>query len=492
MERYLKPLATLIAVLLVGGGIGLATRSGGDGTYRVTAYFEKAIGLFPNSDVDILGVPVGKVLSVDPQGSRVEVVMEISQRYDVPADAFAQIVPISVIADRFVQLHPPYTGTGPTLQDGDVLDLDRTQIPAELDDVFKQLKKLLEAIEPGEDGEPGALGELIVALNDALGDREADLRGTVVNTAALTGALSDAQADLSDLLINLDQLFGKLAQRAGSISSLNKNFAIVMSTLAQSRDDLEGTLANLGNMTGEVSRILRVHRSRLGGDLELAGNILSKVLENRASVEESLTWLPVVGIGLSNAFHNGQADVDVRDDQARRLDCDILDEIPAGPVKDAIKDLCKQQTGQPPPDAQAGATADETASNPLDDIDRAIDCSEGIKKVKKQLRRLVKVDLPRSVLEEVIEPLRKKLRKLGRECKDLGAALLKPGLLDRLKDDLGDIPVLDDPIEGLGGLTGSAAGESGAVGPSAPSAPSVLERVGNWFGGFFSFLGWSS
>lgn len=490
MDRYLKPLAILVAVLLVGGGVGLVTRSGGDGTYTVTAYFEKAIGLFPNSDVDILGVPVGKVRSVDPQGPTVKVVMEISDRYEVPADAFAQIVPISVIADRFVQLHPPYTGSGPTLEDGAVLDTDRTQIPAELDDVFKQLKKLLEAIEPGEDGEPGALGELIVALNDALGDREADLRGTVVNTAALTGALSDAQADLSDLLINLDDLFGKLAQRSGSISSLNKNFAIVMSTLAQSRDDLEGTLANLGDMTGEVSRVLRVHRGRLGGDLELAGNILSKVLENRASVEESLTWLPVVGIGLSNAFHDGQADVDVRDDQARRVDCDILDEIPAGPVKDAIKELCRQQTGEPPPDGQTDvAPAGEAAPSPLDDIDRAIDCSEGIRKVKKQLRRLVKVDLPKEVLDEVIEPLRKKLRRLGRECKDLGAALLKPGLLDKLEDGLGDIPVLDDPVEDLGGLTGNAAGEGGVVGPPAPS---MLEGMGDWFGGFFSFLGWSS
>lgn len=265
MQRYIKPLAIFVAILLVGGGIGLVLRSNNEGTYTVTAYFEKAIGLFPNSDVDILGVPVGKVRAVDPEGSRVKVVMEISSRYKVPADAFAQIVPISVIADRFVQLHPPYTG-GDVMADGAVLGTDRTQIPAELDDVFKQLKKLLEAIEPGANGEPGALGDLVVALNDAVGDRAADLKGTVVNTAALTGALSDAQTDLSDLLVNLDNLFSKLAQRAGSIGSLNKNFALVVSALAESRDDLEGTLANLADMTGEVGRVLKTHRSQLGGD----------------------------------------------------------------------------------------------------------------------------------------------------------------------------------------------------------------------------------
>jgi virulence factor Mce-like protein len=487
MQRYLKPLAILVGVLLVGGGIGLAARSGSGGSYTITAYFEKAIGLFPKSDVNILGVPVGKVRSVDPQGSKVKVVMEVADRYDVPADAFAQIVPISVIADRFVQLHPAYTG-GPTLEDGDVLDTDRTQIPAELDDVFKQLKKLLEAIEPGEEGEPGALGALVVALNDALGDREEDLRGTVVNTAALTGALADAQDDLSDVLINLDDLFGTLAQRAGSIGSLNKNFALVVTALAESRDDLEGTLANLADMTGEVGRLLRDHRSRLGEDLRLAGNVLAKVLENRASVEESLSWLPVVGIGLANAYNAENKDVDVRDNQ-NRVNCKALDDLPPGPIKDALKDACTEQTGEPDTQGQEAAAGDAAPTPGPSDLDRAIDCREGIKKVTRQLKRLARVDLPASVLEEVIQPLRKKLRQLGRECKELGRAILKPGeLLDDLDGGVGDIPVFDDAADDLGDLTGNAAGE---IVTGAP-APSLFDGFGDWFGGFFSFLGWSS
>jgi virulence factor Mce-like protein len=486
MQRYIKPLALLVGILLVGGGVGLVTRSGGDDTFTVTAYFEKAIGLFENSDVNILGVPVGKVTAVEPEGSKVKVIMEVSDRYDVPADAFAQIVPISVIADRFVQLHPAYTG-GPTMADGAVLELDRTQIPAELDDVFKQLKKLLEAIEPGQNGEPGALGELVVALNDALGDREDDLRGTVVNTAALTGALSDAQEDLSDILINLDDLFGTLAQRAGSIGTLNNNFALVVTALAESRDDLEGTLANLADMTGEVGRVLREHRSRLGGDLELAGNILSKVLENRASVEESLQWLPVIGIGVSNAYHGGQnLDIDVRDNASQRLNCDLLETLPPGPIRDALEQACRENT--------AAEGADGVAPTaPKSGLDRTIDCDEGIKKVRRQLRRLVKVDLPPAILEEVVRPLRKKVRLLGRECEELGRAISKPGgILDDLRDGIGDIPILDDADVDLDGdLNGLAGAAAGSVATDT-SAPSLFDGMGDWFGGFFSFLGWSS
>jgi len=486
MARFARPLGTLIVVLLLVGGLGLALRSG-DETYEVTAYFEKAIGLFPNSDVTILGVPVGKVTQVDPVGSRVKVVMKIAEEHKVPADAFAQIVPISVIADRFVQLHPAYIG-GPRLPDGAVLDTDKTQIPAELDDVFKQLKKLLEAIEPGEEGDPGALGSLIVALNDALADREKDLKGTIVNTSALTGALADAQSDLSGVLINLDDLFQKLATRAGAIGSLNRNFAVVMGALAESRDDLEGTLTNLADMTSEVGRVVKLHRGRLGNDLELASNVLSKVLENRSSVEESLSWLPVVGIGLTNAYHGGQnKDVDVRDNQTR-LECSVLRDIPDSPVKDALRELCRAQTGEPPPQ---GTAQEQTDASPIEQLEDKLDCRESIRKVRRQLRKLVKVDLPAGVEDEIIEPLERKLRRLARECKGFEDALEKGDLLEKLDGEIGETPELDDVIEGIdtGDLTGSAlAAGSGAVGDEEPG---FFDRLRDWTGGFLDFVGWS-
>lgn len=482
MTRFVRPLSALVALLLAGGGIGLVLRSGDRDTYEVTAYFEKAIGLFPNSDVTILGVPVGKVTAVDPNGTRVEVKMIIEDRYRVPSDAFAQIVPISVIADRFVQLHPPYD-TGPALADGAVLDLDQTQIPAELDDVFKQLKKLLEAIEPGEAGEPGALGDLIVELNEALRDRERDLKGTIVSTASLTGALADAQDELSQTLINLDDFFATLATRASSIGSLNRNLATVMGTLAESRGDIEATLANLADMTGEVGRLVERHRSRLGDDLELATNVLATILENRESVEESLQWLPVVAIGLSNAHHGGEfQDTDVRDSQ-NDLSCTPLDDLPDSPVKDALEEICEDATGAPPPEPRSTA-GDESSPD--------LNCKRGVRKVRRQLDRLRAVDVPDELLEDSVEPLERKLRRLARQCKKYGDALIgedgvlgEDGLVDRLMDALGDVPAVDDDAP----VAPTAAAAAGAAVPS--DRPSTWDSFSAWLGGLTNFVGWS-
>lgn len=488
MTRFVRPLSYLIATLLLAGGVGLGYNaiSENNGTYRVTAFFEKAIGLFPKSDVTILGVAVGKVTSVEPQGETVKVEMNISDEHKVPADAFAQIVPISVISDRYVQLAPVYA-EGAALEDGAVLGVEDTQIPAELDDVFKQLKKLLDAIEPGEEGEPGALGELIVQLNDALAEREEDLRGTLMSGAQLTGTLADAREDLSGLLVNLDDLFGRLATRADSLGTLNRNFALVMTALAQSRDDLEGTLANLASATGELGSLVREHRGRLGQDLRIAARITSTLLENRASVEESLRWLPTVGKGVAGAYHGGEIDAtDVRDNLTSAR-CDEFEELPED-AQEALEDLIDALCGTEEP--RGRSERGEVAVSPVPAPEPQLDCTKSVKKVRRQIRRIAKMEeISPDVQDEIVDPLKKKLRKLSRKCEGLGDAITDPDqLLQDILDEIGDTPELEDELDDLtDDLIGSAAGESAAPAPS----PGLLERVGSWFGGLLDFVGWS-
>jgi virulence factor Mce-like protein len=411
--------------------------------------------------------------------------MEIDSQYKIEKseETFAQIVPISIISDRYIQLGPVYQDNGEFLADGDVLDTSVTQIPAELDDVFKQLKKLLDAIEPGKEGEPGALGDLIVQLNRTLDDRERDLQGTLIHGAELTGTLSDAQEDISGLLVNLDSLFARLATRADSMSELNRNFALVMTALAESRSDLEGTLANLADMTNEVGDLATAHGDRLGRDLGLATEITSTVLENRASVEESLAWLKVVGQGAKQAYHPGQFDdIDVRDNANAKIECELLEVLPPGPVTDQLRDICREQTGEPP--VRPGTAGPTTQDAPQDEL---LDCDKGVRKVRRQLKRLEEAGIPATALEEVLGPLRDKLKELKKECKRLGKAAEDP---ESILDDLPPVPDLDLP--GLPGLdTDTLRGNAAPVGATAPipAEESEWSRFGDWAGSFFSFLG---
>ncbi|MDQ3985367.1 MAG: MCE family protein [Actinomycetota bacterium] len=510
MSRLAKTITSTITALCMVGllVVGWIQFQGDDDNYEITAYFEKAIGLFKNSDVTQLGVAIGKVTEVDPQGRTVRIEMVVDSKYKIPADTQAEIVPISVISDRYIELDT-YQG-GPALPDGATIDASRTVIPAELDDVFKQLKKLLDALRPEGEGELGSLGELIVALDKALEGREQDLKGTLINGAQLTQTLARARDDISGLLTNLDGLFRKLAPRADSIATLNRNFAVVMRFLASNRDDLTGTLSKLGDVTDELSDLVKDNSSTLSSVLTKAARITPIILKNQESIEESLAWLGVVGEGLRNAYHAGEIRaVDVRSNRNTAALCEDFDDFPIDPddfpppLDDIIRDLLEQlekeicpnpgEAGAPQP-APSGPRGSAPPLSPDIVPEIELNCDRGVREVKRQIRRIEDIGIPQDAKDELLKPLKENLEELAEKCRELGDTLDDPDALDDLLDGLPD-QLVDQLLDELNapevdaltgtGLSGSAAG--GAIVP--PPSPSFGERVGSWAGGLLNFLG---
>ena len=72
----LTPRAAVVAVaaLLLAGTFLLVRQP--EETKTVTAHFPRAVSIYPGSDVRILGVNIGKVTEVVPEGNSVRVEME--------------------------------------------------------------------------------------------------------------------------------------------------------------------------------------------------------------------------------------------------------------------------------------------------------------------------------------------------------------------------------------------------------------------------------
>ena len=56
---------------------------------HVTVMFSRAVGLYPGSEVRVLGVPIGTVTAVTPMGDHVAVELEYDSAIKVPASASA-------------------------------------------------------------------------------------------------------------------------------------------------------------------------------------------------------------------------------------------------------------------------------------------------------------------------------------------------------------------------------------------------------------------
>src|SRR5262249_55515454 len=137
--------AVVVAAALTAGGVLLYRAT--NHAKQITAYFAESIGVYPGSTVRVLGVPVGTVSSVQPQGSRVRGTMTLNDGGATPASADGVVIAPSVVADRYIQLPPAYT-RGPQISDGAVIPITRTAVPVEVDQVYASLAKLANALGP--------------------------------------------------------------------------------------------------------------------------------------------------------------------------------------------------------------------------------------------------------------------------------------------------------------------------------------------------------
>ena len=92
LQKFGVPLV-LLALLVA----GVFVFTGGDEPKRLTAHFPRTVSVYEGSDVRVLGVAIGKVVTVTPSGTDVEVQMEYDAEVDVPADAEAVIIAPSIV-----------------------------------------------------------------------------------------------------------------------------------------------------------------------------------------------------------------------------------------------------------------------------------------------------------------------------------------------------------------------------------------------------------
>ena len=301
----MRRIALLVAVATSIGAIGFVAASGSDTpTYEVTADVAQAPNLFEGARVMVRGVQVGDITDVEPRADAVRVTLAIHEGTDVPADARLAVVPITIISDRYVQLFPPYIG-GPKLSEGDHLDLDRTSIPAELDDVLEQLKGLLSALEP-QGNKRGPLARLIGSLDEATRGKSRALSRAIDGSAGALGTLATSHVKIERLVRNLDRLFITLAGRSSDIGLLNDRLALVTEALLADQQPLEGTLENVAFLSGEGSRLIDESGDALGESFGRLAQVLDRVLEHEESLIEGTEWTNVIARALGATDASGR------------------------------------------------------------------------------------------------------------------------------------------------------------------------------------------
>jgi phospholipid/cholesterol/gamma-HCH transport system substrate-binding protein len=286
----------LIAILVVTAGVVMLT---GSSERTLVAHFPRTVSIYKGSDVRVLGVPVGKVDSVTPDGTDVRVRMHYADDVKIPADAKAVIVAPSVVGDRFVQLTPAYTD-GPVLKDGAVLDTSRTAVPLELDDVYGSLDKLVVALGPTGANRSGALSDLLQQTARNFGGQGAQVHRTIGDFGKLSATLDDNKDALFSSAAQLQAFVSTLARNDTTVRDFNSSLAQVSTMLAGERGDLAAALHNLATALGDVTTFVRTNKSVLHSDIGSLNRVAKVLVKRRDELSQILDDAP---LALNNLFY---------------------------------------------------------------------------------------------------------------------------------------------------------------------------------------------
>lgn len=295
-----RRIALLVVAILVGATV-LTVRGLGPDERRLTATFPSTVSLYEGAKVKVLGVDVGSVESIQVSGTAVQVEIVYDGEVDLPADVHALVVPPSIVGDRFVQLAPVYE-SGPRLEDGAELGLERTSVPLELDDTYRSLDELASALGPDGANADGALSRLVSATADSLGGNGRRFNETVRQLSAAIGTLASSSEDFQGTVGNVDRLTRRFARDDDTVRALVTNLALVSAELNGQRDDLGRSVRDLSSALEDVARFTKRNRGAIEGSVTGLREVTTTLARHIRELETVTEVAPVGLVGLMNIY----------------------------------------------------------------------------------------------------------------------------------------------------------------------------------------------
>ena len=307
-RRLRVGLATALVLALI-AGLFVVLRPGDQfNRIHVVGYFANSTGIFVGDDVRILGIPVGKIDQIEPQGTRVKIGFWYDDTQKVPADAKAVVLSPALVPARAIQLTPAYTG-GPVMAQGAVIPLEHTAVPVEWDDLRAQLQKLTATLEPTQPGGVSTLGAFVNTAADNLRGQGANIRQTIIELSQAFSALGDHSNDIFGSIKNLSILVSALQNSTDVIRKLNVNLATATTLLSNSPNEIGNAVRDINAVVGDVQHFVAANRETLGTTSDKLASVSTALVESLDDLKQTLHVAPNTAQNFINIYHPAQAGI---------------------------------------------------------------------------------------------------------------------------------------------------------------------------------------
>jgi virulence factor Mce-like protein len=239
---------------------------------QLKAQLTDADSLAPHASVEIAGVKVGEVVSLESRGDKALAVMNVDSQFgDVHRDATVMLRPHGFFGPKFLEIVPG-TASAPLLGGGDVIPEKQTVLPVDLDQILHALGA----------PERASLQTALIQLGQAAAGRGDDVNHLVTAARTLTSRLLDPVAalnsvapNLSDMLIQNDAFNADFAQVP--LDQLVASTDTTLAAFAANSDHLQSLLTHADSTLTTLDAALSGQGGNLHGILDQAPGVIDRL-----------------------------------------------------------------------------------------------------------------------------------------------------------------------------------------------------------------------
>ncbi len=224
------------------------------GENEYLAYYEGVQGLQPSAPVQIKGVNVGKVNTIRLDNNRVEVVLTIPKKVQLPQGTVARMISLDLLGTKAIQLElgesSGFIAGGETITtdvEAGIID----NISHEISPLISDVRNVVQVLDSVLVGVDNMLNE---DTRKNLSSSIASLNITMQHFAALSEKLNRESDHMASMIRNIDEITGNIAKNSESIDQVLDNAAATTEQLKNA--PLEETIRELRSASAQLNGVL--------------------------------------------------------------------------------------------------------------------------------------------------------------------------------------------------------------------------------------------
>ncbi|UNB54216.1 MCE family protein [Mycolicibacterium sp. YH-1] len=259
-----------------------------------SAHFAEAGGLTTGEAVQVSGFKVGEVKSIELDGPMALVKFTVAKNIRLGDRTEAAIKSRGLLGTKVLEV----TSRGEGQQQG-TIPVERTRSPYQLPDALGELAVTISGLNTNQ------LSDSLRVLAETFADTPPELRIAVEGVARFSETLNERDARLRGLLVDANRATTVLAERSNQVVSLIANTDALLSELESQSAALDQISGNISALSNQLLGFIAENRDTMKPALDKLNGVLTIVDNRKERLQRSIKLLGQYSMSLGESVASG-------------------------------------------------------------------------------------------------------------------------------------------------------------------------------------------